>query len=195
MSKNLARIRKLEGFVARARISYGSCDFSANCICFPCDPKFLTIAEEDSALAIKCSVHGDRFRRGMFAGIFCPGWKRCAHLAFEWVPQALLSQFLKAWWASFPLGYLPIGADNRAISIEDVNGDLELRKSHARFKAVVDCWKYRGADLARALVIAMLRNEPLIFEGKPLYDPHPTISVLTNSTPASSPPKLEAINC
>jgi len=78
---------------------------SASCICFPEDeqPFFCTPGEERIAVAVKCSLHGERFSTAHFH-VYVPAWLR------EKQPLMLLeksTQYQKAWAAGFPAHLWP----------------------------------------------------------------------------------------
>ena len=73
---------------------------SADCICFPENeqPFFCDPAEEPIAAAVKCPLHGNRFKQPIFH-TYVSGWRREKEPACR---QHLSAQYRKAWEASFP---------------------------------------------------------------------------------------------
>lgn len=77
-----------------------------DCICFPCEPEFRCPEELPVAAAVKCPLHGERFKSHRFVQIYVSKWRREITRPYNAAPPAIRAQYQKAWLAAFPLGYL-----------------------------------------------------------------------------------------
>ena len=99
----LKRIEKLEQHAKQ--IAKERSRSSPDCICFPDNEKpfFGFPLEGDIAFAVKCPLHGDRFKWPIFF-IYVAKWRREKEVRRR---QGLSAQFQKAWEASFPSDLWP----------------------------------------------------------------------------------------
>ena len=99
----LRRIENLEHRVAQ--VAKARSRSSPDCICFPENepPSFGFPIEGDLAFAVKCPLHGDRFKWPIFF-IYVAKWRRESEPLRR---QRLSAQYQKAWAASFPSDLWP----------------------------------------------------------------------------------------
>jgi hypothetical protein len=100
----LKRIEKLEQL--GEQIAEERSRSSPDCICFPAkEPPFFGFPiEEEIAHAVKCPLHGDRFRWSCGSYIYVPKWFR-EKMSLR--NQQLGARFQKAWVAGFPSDLWP----------------------------------------------------------------------------------------
>lgn len=81
-------------------------DWQEACVCFPCKPAFANECELEVAGRTNCPIHGKRFTEHESLS-FRARWLPMS-APYEWLPDNVRAQYKKAWFASFPLGFLPV---------------------------------------------------------------------------------------
>jgi len=147
----LRRIEKLEQRVKQ--FAQARSRFSPDCICFPEneEPFFGFPVEGDIAFAVKCPLHGDRFKWPKFY-IYVAAWLREKAAVRR---QRLSAQYQKAWAASFP-------ADLWPAEEESTDDGIYLRlKDGTRFLAGEFRWKKNSSSASSPPTSASTEVRPL----------------------------------
>ena len=94
MLSQLRRLERLERVLMELQM------YSSDCICFPKkeQPIFAWAVEFEIAMAVKCPLHGDRFKPELL--VYMAKWEREKHFTILWSRRS--EQYRKAWLASFP---------------------------------------------------------------------------------------------
>ena len=128
------RLQRLEQDRASTTAAATRWEFPDGCICFPVPPYFHSDLERDIAVAMKCPIHGERFSEEdeFSRRIYIAKWLRERGHCLYRVPHQGREQYVKAWRAAFPAGFLPYRSEfvNRqyrevAISIEEYRAAKE----------------------------------------------------------------------
>lgn len=83
------------------RVAQARSKFSADCIRFPANepPRLAFDIEYEIAAAVKCPLHGERFKRPQLC-VYMAKWMREKRHSVLWSHHS--EQYRKAWFASFP---------------------------------------------------------------------------------------------
>ena len=94
MLSQLRRLERLERAVIELQM------YLPDCICFPEkeQPTFAWAVEFEIAMAVKCPLHGDRFKPQLL--VYMAKWQREKRFTILWSRRS--EQYRKAWLASFP---------------------------------------------------------------------------------------------